>query len=218
MVEEAAPEPVPTSRATLIRAQPFPSREDAERWLEGLRRDDGAAEAELTEAARRLAGVQQAQRVAAADPYVPEADPDKALAVRIGFGSGEQAAEGRYASAWELPRGVRGRAKRSMEAPEERFAAILGARERVLACETLVLRARADVDAGRTREAALQARVALEALLTELPSANLGDERGPVGQAANAALHGELPPDTAAALVAALERMEAALKRRRLGA
>jgi hypothetical protein len=149
---------------------------------------------------------------------VPEADPDKALAVRIGFGTGEQAADGRYASAWELPFGVRRGAKRSMEAPEERFAAILGAREPVLASEGLVLRARSDLDAGRTREAALQARVALEALLAELPGTDLAADRDLVGDAANAALRGDLPEDTAAALTKAVERMEAALKRRRLGA
>jgi hypothetical protein len=218
VLDEAEPAPVPTSRATLIRPQPFASREQAESWLEGLRSDDDVADAELADAARRLAGVQHAQRVAAADPYVPEADPDKALVVRIGFASGDQAVEGRYASAWELPRGVRRRAKRSMEAPEERFAGILGARERVLACEALVLRARADLDAGRSREAALQARVALEALLAELPRANLAGERQAVGDAANAALRGELPPAAREALTESVGRMETALKRRRLGA
>ena len=55
-----------------------------------------------------------------------------------------------------------------MEAPDERFAALLGGREAALACEELVLRARADADAGRDREAALQARIALESLLSEM--------------------------------------------------
>ena len=52
-----------------------------------------------------------------------------------------------------------------MEAPEERFAALLGGREESLPAEELVLRARADLNAGRLAEAALQARVAIEALL-----------------------------------------------------
>ena len=216
-VEEAEPEPVPTSRATLIRPRPFASREGAEAWLAGLRDDGESAEAELTEAARRLARALHAQRVAAADPTVPEADPDKALVVRIGFGAGEEVADGHFASAWELPQGVRKRAKRSMEAPEERFAAILGGRERALACEALVLRARSDLDSGRMREAALQARVALEALLAELPGTNLAAQRGPVGEAANAALRGELPGGTAAAVEDAVRAMETALRRRRLG-
>ena len=38
-----------------------------------------------------------------------------------------------------------------MEAPEERFAALLGGHETVLAAEELVLQARADLDAGRPR-------------------------------------------------------------------
>ena len=66
-----------------------------------------------------------------------------------------------------------------MEAPEERFAALLGGREQALACEELVLRARADLDAGREREAALEARVALEALLAELPGQAAALDRGP---------------------------------------
>ena len=48
---------------------------------------------------------------------------------------------------------------------------MLGGRERLDACETLLLRARADLDAGRPREAALQLRVGLEALLVELRGA-----------------------------------------------
>jgi hypothetical protein len=217
-VEAAEPEPIPTSRATLIEPRPFHSREEAEGWLSGLRRDRDLVERELQRAARRLSQAVHAQRVAAADPHVPEPSPGKALVVRIGYGGGGQVADGRFASAWELPSEAGARAKRSMEAPEERFAAILAGREQALAGEVLVLRARADLDGGRPREAALQARVALEALLAELPGADLADERGPVGEAANAALRGDLPGEVESALEAAVERMEAALKRRRLGA
>ena len=217
-MEAADPEPVPTSRATLIRPRPFASRDEAEAWLAGLRQDRDRADGELRQAARQLSRALHAQRVAAADPHVAGATPDQALVVRIGFGAGEQVADGRYSSAWELPRQSQRRAKRSMEAPEERFAAILGARERVLACEELVLRARADLDAGRLREAALQARVALEALLAELPGTDLAAERDAVGEAANAALRGELSGQAEAALAAGVKRMETALKRRRLGA
>ena len=105
-----------------------------------------------------------------------------------------------------------------MEAPDERFAALLGGREATLACEELVLRARADADAGRDREAALQARIALESLLSEmekLPAARrqaLEEDRGPVGQAANAALRGPVDRSAAGAVEAAVARMEAALR------
>jgi hypothetical protein len=105
-----------------------------------------------------------------------------------------------------------------MEAPDERFAALLGGRERTLAGEELLLRARSDFEAGRTREAALQARVALEALIAELDAGAagaLGEHRGSVGDAANAALDGELPDEVAARLAAALAAMEAAVRRHR---
>jgi len=219
-VESADPEPVPTTRATLVTCDPFGGGdEEAKAWLQGLRRDRERAEAELDAAVRRLNRALHAQRVAAADPYVREVSAAQALVARIGYGSGEDAADGRFAEAWELPR-ERRRTRRSMEAPEERFAAILGGRERVLAGEELVLRARADLDAGRPREAALEARVALEALQAELPRAadELGPLREPVGEAANAALEGGLSPGAEQALAEAVERMEAALRRRRLGA
>ena len=85
---------------------------------------------------------------------------------------------------------------------------MLGGRERVDACEALLLRARADLDAGRHREAALQLRIALEALLVELDGAvadpgheedmaELGARRADVGEAANAAIRGDLEREAA---------------------
>jgi hypothetical protein len=110
-----------------------------------------------------------------------------------------------------------------MEAPEQRFAELLIRREEALPAEELVLRARADLDARREREAALQARVALESLLASLPEHSrdrepLERERGPVAQAANAALSGELDGEMAESLHGAVQAMETALRRRRLGA
>jgi hypothetical protein len=216
-VEAAAPEPVPTSRATLVAPEPFAGEDDAKAWLAGLRRDGDAAAEELETAVRRLNRALHAQRAASGDPYAHDVSSAQALVARIGYGSGEEAAEGRFAEAWEMPR-ERRRTRRSMEAPEERFAAILGGRDRPLAGEELVLRARADLDAGRTREAALEARVALEALLAELSDAGgLADQRAAVGDAANAALRGELGEELAAGLAGAVQAMEQALKRRRLG-
>jgi len=221
-VEEGAPEPVPTTRATLIRPQPLEGEAAARDWLAGLQGDENLTQAELADAARLLGRVLHAHRVAHADPYARDVSPSQALVVRIGFGDGEAVAEGRYAKAWQLP-ATRSRTRRSMEAPEERFAALLGAREQVLACEELVLRARADLDAGRLRQAALQARVALEGVLAELANemhpdrrSALERDRATVGDAANAALRGELSEAVASALAEAIGRMEAVLKARRL--
>jgi hypothetical protein len=216
--EGTEPEPVPVTRVTIARAEPFASHEEAEAWLDSVRGDGELAAAELARAGRLLNRVLHAHRVAAADPHARDVSAHAALVTRIGFGDGERVADGRFERAWEPPSGRRRRARRSMEAPDERFAALLSGRERALACEELVLRARADLDAGRPREAALEARVALEALLAELgPDLPAAEERGVVGDAANAALSGELPAHLERELAAAVERMEAALKRHRLG-
>ncbi len=216
-VESAEPEPVPTARATVVRPEPFASADLAGAWLAGLRGDEDAAGIELGSALRVLNRALRAQRAAAADPYAADVSGERALVERIGYGRGEAVAEGRFGDAFELPRAGARRFKRSMEAPEERFAALLGGREDALVAEELVLRARADLLAGRPREAALQARVALEALLAELPGAAtaISDWRGPVSEAATAALAGELRSDDVEPAVAA---MEAALRRHRLGA
>jgi hypothetical protein len=82
--------------------------------------------------------------------------------------------------------------------------------------EELLLRARLDLDAGRSREAALQARIALEALLGELDdrfAAPLRPLREQVAKAANAALDGDLSPDDAAAVEDAVGQMTAAARR-----
>ena len=215
-VEEAEPEPVPTSRATIVRPEPFGSREEAARWLADLRANDSAMESELDEALRILNRALRALRAATADPWLSEVSADRALVTRIGYGRGEAVAEGRFGDALELPRAGARRVKRSMEAPDERFAALVGAREKALAGEELVLRARADLAAGRPREAALQARVALEALIAELPESALQEWRAPVGEAANTALHGELEAAETASIEEAVQAMEAALRRHRL--
>jgi hypothetical protein len=216
-LESAEPEPVPTARVTVVRPRPFGSASEADDWLAGLRSDEDEREAELAAAVRVLNRALHAHRIARADPALPDVSADRALVVRMGFGSGDAVADGRFDSAWELPAGRR-RTKRSMEAPEERFAAVLGGREEALPGEELVLRARADLHAGRFRHAALQARVALESLIADLPREGLDSERTAVGDAANAALRGELGDELERRLGEAVSRMETALKRRRLGA
>jgi hypothetical protein len=207
-IEEADPEPVPTSRATVVSASPLSS---PAAWLAELDRD-----AEIDSALSVVNRALRAHRAATADPYVAEISRERALVVRIGYGSGDEVADGRYGEAIELPRGGR-RVKRSMEAPEERFAALLGGREEIHPAEELVLRARADLNAGRPAEAALQCRVAIEALLASSGADELASHREAVAAAANAALSGAVPGQHAAALEDAVTAMERALRRRRLG-
>ena len=200
--------------------QAFGSLDQAEEWLATLRRDAARRDEELEAALRRLNRAVYAHRLATADPYTAEVSAERALVARAGFGAGDEVAEGLFHAAWQLPP-RESRTRRSMEAPEERFAAILGARERPAPAEELVLRARADLRAGRMREAALQARVALESLIADAGSERTREElvaaRGAVVDAANAALRGEPGEQLGRSVAQAVEGMESALRRRRLG-
>jgi hypothetical protein len=216
--------PVPVTVATIVGASPFGDADIAAAWLEGA---DLVAEAHA--AAGVLNGVLHAQRLVTADPFVREVLPEQALAIRVGIGIGDEVAQGRWTEAralapWhaEVPR--RAHALR----PHERFAALLAGRDVALAAEELTLRARLDVDRGRSREAALQLRVALEAALSELQAwshrpemaqrlAELRDERGAVAAAANRALEGGLDAAQIADVERVVGRIEAALTARVAG-
>jgi len=221
-VRGAEPTPVPTTRVGVIAAEPFASPKEAEDWLRRLRRDRERLHSEVERGMRQLDRLMHAHRAAAADPYARDLRPELALAVRVGHGTGEQVADGRFSSAYEVP--PTGKRARRIErlSPQERLAAMIGGHEDVLVSDELVLRARADVDAGRPREAALQARIALECVLEELPPAALGDlraelegDREGVSEAAAAALAGEPPRPLAARVEAAVQRMEKAIRRHR---
>jgi hypothetical protein len=216
--DTAEVEPVPTSRITVVRAKPFESLDQAVAWLARLRKEPGDLMGAATDAAREVNRFLRAHRAAATDPYAREVSPEHALVVRVGYGDGDQVAEGQYAAAYELPRKPALSRKREDLSPAERLAALMGGKDQQLACEELVLRARADIDAGRPREAALQARVALEAAIAELgdEGAGLAADRGPVGDAANAALEGDPEEELQAAVTQAVARIEFALRRRRL--
>jgi hypothetical protein len=213
--DEGEVEAVPTSRLSVVRATPFGSRDEAAAWLDRLRGEKGELEAEAERAAAALNRFLRAHRAAAADPWGRDVSGEHALVVRVGYGEGDQVAEGRYAAAYELPRKPRGSRKREDLAPAERLAAIVGGREDQLVCEELVLRARADLDAGRPREAALQARIALETVLSELDEPVEAD-RAAVAEAANEALDHEPREELHTAVADAVAAMETALRRRRL--
>ena len=96
--------------------------------------------------------------------------------MRVGYGEGDQVADGRWVKALELPVADARTRRDAALRPQERLGALLGGRDAVLACEELALRARQDVDAGRRREAALQLDAALTAALAELePWSSRGD-------------------------------------------
>jgi hypothetical protein len=220
---------VPVTLATAIRAfDPLAGEDEARRWLDEAAGVDDTADVLVEEGAALLNRALHAQGVATGDPGIAELSPARAIAVRIGYGTGDEVAESRYSEAREIdPGGGRRRRRREDLRPIEVVAALLGGRQRADACETLIPRARADLDAGRTREAALQLRVGLEALLAELRDALsdpghsedmavLGERRSQAGDAANAALRGELDETAARDVAELIELSERVLRRRRV--
>lgn len=221
---EPEPETAPLTRVTLVGAAPLHGDDVASAWLAQA---DLAAEAAA--AVDVLNGVLHAQRIVRADPFVREVALEQALVVRVGVGSGDEVAEGRWTEARTLPP-ARARSERRAGAlrPQERLAALLSGRDVALAAEELTLRARLDLDRGRTREAALQVRVALEAALAELQAwahrediaprlTELREQRGPIADAANRALEGGLQDEQIAAVDHVVARLEAALAARVAG-
>jgi len=217
---EPPPEPVPTARATVIAARPFEGEGAAELWLR-----DVDLEAQAAAGVAVVNRLLHLHRVATADAAVPEAARDLAIAVRVGIGRGDEVAEGRWTEARRLPPRRPRRRRDAAPRPQERLAALLAGRDVALACEALALRARADLDAGRTREAALQLRVALAAALDELLAwaprgdlerriAELRELRPAANAAADAARQGGLDDAAAADVQRVLGRLEAALRAR----
>jgi len=230
-IGEPPPE-LPVARATVVLA--FNELEDeraAETWLQHTSSDEDSVDRLIEQGIDELNRALHAHAVASGDAYPQTVTPARAVAIRVGYGSGEALADGAFTSAHQVDPGlgsVSRRRQRDEELrPQQRLAAVLGGREQLDACETLLLRARADLDAGRNREASLQLRVGLEALLVELRGAlansdheadmaTLKSRRHETGDLANAAVQGSLD----AAQLQLLRDMQAlcerVLRRRRI--
>ncbi len=171
---EPEPEPVATTRATIVDPVSVSAERQARAWLA-----DFDPERELATAFAALNRLLHARRIATADPYAHEVSPAQALAIRAGWGEGEQIAEGLWLHAVELHAsgGRRAPVRRRASAlrPDERLAELLGAREQPLLCEELALRARLDLDQGRVAHAAIELDRALLAALTELAGEHRSD-------------------------------------------
>jgi hypothetical protein len=211
---------VATGRATVIDVRvPLANAREGHAWLAG------AGEDALAEGIEVLNRTLHVFRLVTADPYLHPVSRRQALVTRVGFGAGEQVADGLWTEARELldpsprPRRVK------VLHPQARLAAVLTGKEQALACEELVLRARLDLDHGRPREAALQLLVALDAALAELATdptaatladrlAELREKREPIVDAAQAALGGPLDVVQLEEVEFTLGRIEAALRAR----
>lgn len=219
---EQQPDPVAvtTCRATVVDVgEPFDREADARAWLRGA--DDGDLDAGLAVLNRAL----HAFRLVTADPGVNPVGRHGALVARLGYGPGEQVSDGQWTSAIELTEKTKRQSRTKVLAPQARLAAILGGRERALACEELILRARLDVDCDRYREAAFQVLVALDAALAEIavdPTAprlqsrltDLSERRDAVADAAQLALARPLDEPNRNTVTETLNRLESILRAR----
>jgi hypothetical protein len=173
-VEPAGPGEVPVTRVTVTGTEELAGAEQASAWLEAVARDPARRAVEVRSATRLINRALHALRAGAADPLVADVAATRALAIRIGYGSGEELAEGRWTDARELPPPARGRYE-EMD-PQSRVAAVLAGRDRVHPAETMLLRARLDAEQGREDEARL-GLAAVEAALERDPGPREKDVR-----------------------------------------
>lgn len=227
----APPAELPLARATAIRAfEPYESPEEAAAWLARATVNENTIDDAVDTGIALLNDALHAQALAAADPHTTTFTPERAVAVRLGYGSGDQIADGAFSEAREVDVSATGSPRRRRQEelrPQERVAAVLRGRERFAACEPLLLRARGDLDSGRRREAALQLQVGIAALLAELPQAlddddhradiaALEERRPAIEAAADRALTDDLDPESETSVRETLELAERVLRRRRV--
>jgi hypothetical protein len=226
------PSELPVSRATVVLAfDVFGDDTAAAAWLQRASNDEDEVDRLIEQGIDELNQALHTHAVASGDPYPQTVTPARAVAIRIGYGSGEALADGAFTAAHQVDPGLGPASRRRQRdeelRPQQRLAAVLGNREQLDACETLLLRARADLDGGREREAALQLRVGLEALLVELRGAladpsheedmgALEARRHEAGQLANSALQDNLDETQLATLTELLATSERVLRRRRV--
>ncbi len=209
----------------------FEDEQAASAWLEETSADEATVDRLVEQGIAELNQALHTQAVASGDPYPQTVTPARAVVIRIGYGGGEALADGAFTAAHQVDPGLGSASRRRQRdeelRPQQRLAAVLGGRERLEACETLLLRARADLNAGREREAAFQLRVGLEALLVELRGAlsdpgheedmaALRGRRHEAGELAHAALRGDLASEQLQSLGELLALSERVLRRRRV--
>ena len=203
---------VAMTRATVVDPVPLSAQAQAQAWLKEM-----DVEREMWAATGVVNEVLAAHRIATADPYVNELSPAQALAVRAGWGVGEQVADGLWEHARELL-GSRPRRQRRTSAlrPAERLTWLLSGREEPLLCEELTLRARRDLDQGKVRHAAMELRSAYAAALEELSAEGRQDLALRIDELRE--LGATIAQEPAQEAVRhALERLQAALRARTAG-
>jgi hypothetical protein len=171
---------VPVTRASAVATEGFSDETEAASWLERCRSKSEESDRFVGQGLRVVNRAIHAHRLAAADPHVNEVSLAQAQLVRAGYGSGDELMAGRWRAAYVLPR-RRGRSRsRELIEPQQELARMIGGRRPPHTSEDLALRARLDLEQGRTAQAALQLEAALSALSAELDS---GEEPNPRARA-----------------------------------
>ena len=163
-VAPGEPEQVPITRVT-VTGLPFEDASSGSAWLKRTLADRERGAQELRDATRIVNRALNALRAEARDPLVQEIGLTKSLAVRLGHGTGEELAEGRWTEASQMPAPHRGRL--DDVDPQSRVAAVLAGRDEVHPAETLMQRARLDAQQGREAEARHGLQAARAALREE---------------------------------------------------
>jgi hypothetical protein len=163
-VAPGEPEQVPVTRVT-VTGSVLDDAPAGSAWLKRTVADRERVAQELRDATRIVNRALAALRAEARDPLVQEIGVTKALAVRVGHGTGDELAEGRWTEASQLPQPRRGRL--DDVDPQSRVAAVLAGRDEVHPAETLMQRARLDAQQGRDAEARHGLQAARAALREE---------------------------------------------------
>jgi hypothetical protein len=189
---DADPEDAPVALllATFVRgAEPLPDRAHADRLLDTVAGSEEEQQRWVEDGLWVVNRAIRGYRAGARDPYVTEVAQRDARRVRIGYGSSEDVADGRWQRALVLPPQVGARASREERiAPTELTADVLSGRCNVLEAEDVLLRAYVDLDHGRLRAAAAQLRAAIDLLAAELGAdgdadlADLGSRAAALGE------------------------------------
>jgi hypothetical protein len=166
---------VPLSTVTLVRAyEPFGSEPEAREWL-GKATGSDSLDHLLDEAFASLNRALAAEAAATGRPFAGSPVLAQVLGAKVGYGDGDRVADGRFVEALEVDArgGTAGplRERLGRTRPLARIAATLGDRERAAACEFLVPRVRADLDAGRVMAAGLAIENAARATVVEYDAA-----------------------------------------------
>jgi hypothetical protein len=165
-VEPGDPGEIPVTRVT-ITGERVDTSAQGSAWLKEMMAAGGGGAEEVRAATRIVNRALSALRAEARDPLVQDIGASRALAVRLGHGTGDELAEGLWTEAKELARPRRGRL--DDVDPQSRVAAVLAGRDEVHPAETLMLRARLDAQQGRRAEALFGLRAA-RAALEEVPA------------------------------------------------